>query len=116
MLVLTSALRVLATLQTANDALAQEKERMDVLLARQHNLISCVLQGDLNGNASGKQSSAQHRTLGEPRARSKQPVAHIQHLMYGVYAPCIVFGLPGSTGESVLGLERWTRGQNPPKS
>jgi hypothetical protein len=74
--VLTSALCALATLQTANDALAREKERMDVLLARQHNLISCVLQGDLDGNASRKQSSAQHRTLGEPRAHSTQPAGH----------------------------------------
>lgn len=51
--------------QTANDALALEKERMDVLLARQHNLISCVLQGEGAGGAPGRQNSMQHRTLGE---------------------------------------------------
>jgi hypothetical protein len=37
-----------------------------VLLARQHNLISCVLQGDLDGPAGSKHGpTAQHRTLGE---------------------------------------------------
>jgi hypothetical protein len=51
--------------QVANDALAREKERMDVLLARQHNLISCVLEGDISGGGNGKHGSAQHRTLGE---------------------------------------------------
>lgn len=51
--------------QVANDALAREKERMDVLLARQHNLISCVLEGDISGGGNGKHGSAQHRTLGK---------------------------------------------------
>jgi hypothetical protein len=49
-------------LQSANDALAQEKERMDVLLARQYNLISCVLQQD---ETSKPKRSIEHRTLGE---------------------------------------------------
>jgi hypothetical protein len=48
--------------QSANDALAQEKERMDVLLARQYNLISCVLQQD---ETSKPKRSLEHRTLGE---------------------------------------------------
>lgn len=56
-----------------------------MLLARQHNLFSCVLQGDLDGKASGKQSSAQHRTLGEPRAQHTPPVAQEKHLMCGVW-------------------------------
>lgn len=49
-------------MQSANDALAQEKERMDVLLARQYNLISCVLHQD---ESSKPKRSLEHRTLGE---------------------------------------------------
>jgi hypothetical protein len=49
-------------LQSANDALAQEKERIDVLLAQQYNLISCVLQQD---ESSKPKRSLEHRTLGE---------------------------------------------------
>lgn len=39
---------------------------MDVLLARQHNLISCVLQGGEGADStSGKDGSMQQRTLGK---------------------------------------------------
>ncbi|WIA39118.1 hypothetical protein OEZ86_005253 [Tetradesmus obliquus] len=61
---LLAAILVSARLQTwlksANDALAQEKERMDVLLARQYNLISCVLHQD---ESSKPKRSLEHRTL-----------------------------------------------------
>lgn len=54
-------------LQASNEALAAEKTRMDVLLARQYNLISCMAeQGMSNGNGSGKRgNSLEEKTLGE---------------------------------------------------
>jgi hypothetical protein len=64
--------------QCANDALAQEKERIDVLLARQYNLISCVLQQD--EPTSKPKSSLEHRTLGKYQLLSviSIPVPHPQ--------------------------------------
>eukprot|EP00775_Hariotina_reticulata_P003854 gene3854-4111_t len=49
-------------LQSANDALAAEKTRMDVLLARQYNLISCVLAQEGDEGRQGS-SSIENRTL-----------------------------------------------------
>lgn len=51
--------------QTTNEALNQEKQRMDVLLARQYNLISCVLQQEDEGGVKANRHSIEHRTLGE---------------------------------------------------
>jgi hypothetical protein len=69
--VLSAAVLAAAPVQTANEALAREKERMDVLLARQHNLISCVLQGEADGGPDGKHGSSQNRTLGGCADRSR---------------------------------------------
>lgn len=55
---------------------------MDVLLARQHNLISCVLAGDVDGSAGGKHGSAQHRTLGKHTRSVVRPHAHPWHVTY----------------------------------
>jgi hypothetical protein len=49
--------------QVANSQLAAEKQRMDVLLARQYNLITCVLDNH-GGGVLGKQSM-EEQTLGE---------------------------------------------------
>lgn len=50
--------------QASNEALAAEKTRMDVLLARQYNLISCMAeQGGLNNGRRG--NSLEEKTLGE---------------------------------------------------
>ncbi|GBG00256.1 hypothetical protein Rsub_12900 [Raphidocelis subcapitata] len=43
---------LLAETRAANTALAAEKQRMDVLLARQYNLISCVLESGAMGAAA----------------------------------------------------------------
>ena len=50
--------------QSANDALATEKERMDVLLARQYNLLSCVLQDGNIDAVAARGKSIEHTTLG----------------------------------------------------
>jgi hypothetical protein len=56
------------TLQASNEALAAEKTRMDVLLARQYNLISCMAeQGGISQSMRG--SSLEEKTLGEAGAR-----------------------------------------------
>jgi hypothetical protein len=56
--------------QATNTALASEKQRMDVLLARQYNLISCVLESGAVGGAAGDAGrSVQEKTLGEGRGR-----------------------------------------------
>ena len=51
-------------LQASNRELEHEKQRMDVLLARQYNLISCMAQqSGLSSNAHGM-NSLEQRTLG----------------------------------------------------
>ena len=56
------------SLQCTNGALAAEKERMDVLLARQYNLISCVLEsGGTAGLAGQEGHTVQEKTLGARR-------------------------------------------------
>ena len=52
-----------SALQATNAKLADEKQRMDVLLARQYNLISCVLAQDA-GKGDGKNGTLQEKTLG----------------------------------------------------
>lgn len=59
--------------QVANSELAAEKQRMDVLLARQYNLITCVLDNH-GGGVLGKQSM-EEQTLGESLA--VLPVVHM---------------------------------------
>ncbi|KIZ04181.1 hypothetical protein MNEG_3785, partial [Monoraphidium neglectum] len=55
---------LLAEMRSTNVALADEKERMDVLLARQYNLISCVLEsGGMAGLPGGKGRTLQEKTL-----------------------------------------------------
>ena len=44
--------------QATNIALADEKRRMDVLLARQYNLISCLLEQGSRGGGSGNAPSS----------------------------------------------------------
>jgi hypothetical protein len=52
-------------MQASNEALAAEKNRMDVLLARQYNLISCMAeQRGLNNNGR-RGNSLEEKTLGE---------------------------------------------------
>lgn len=51
------------TLESANEALAEEKTRMDVLLARQYNLISCVLEADSKEGAKRSNNSVESTTL-----------------------------------------------------
>lgn len=59
--------RVPLVLQATNEALAAEKTRMDVLLARQYNLISCMAeQGGMSGS---KATSLEEKTLGEIRVQ-----------------------------------------------
>jgi hypothetical protein len=54
-----------AAVQVSNQALADEKTRTDVLLARQYNLISLMAQQGMFGNSSGCGASALHeKTLG----------------------------------------------------
>jgi len=56
---------LLQEMRATNTALAAEKERMDVLLARQYNLISCVLESgavDAAGGDTGR--TLQEKTLG----------------------------------------------------
>jgi hypothetical protein len=53
----------MCALQAANSELAAEKERMDVLLARQYNLITCVL--DNHGGSLPSKQSMEQQTLGE---------------------------------------------------
>jgi hypothetical protein len=49
----------------SNQALADEKARTDVLLARQYNLISLMAQQGMFGGSSGCGASALHeKTLG----------------------------------------------------
>jgi hypothetical protein len=55
-------------MQATNAKLAEEKQRMDVLLARQYNLISCVLEQDA-GKGGSKNSTLQEKTLGEGAGR-----------------------------------------------
>jgi hypothetical protein len=79
-------------LQFANDALAQEKERMDVLLARQYNLISCVLQQD---ELSKPKRSLEHRTLGESKR-----YLHI----FCCCCCCLCVGVELATGNKIYAL------------
>ena len=44
---------LLVRTRAACSALAEEKRRMDLLLERQHDLISCVLAGEYDGGADG---------------------------------------------------------------
>lgn len=50
--------------QASNNALAAEKTRMDVLLARQYNLISCMAEESASMDNSRKGSSLEEKTLG----------------------------------------------------
>jgi hypothetical protein len=50
--------------QASNEALAAEKTRMDVLLARQYNLISCMAGQQDMGN-SGRGTTLEEKTLGK---------------------------------------------------
>lgn len=50
--------------QASNDALAAEKTRMDVLLARQYNLISCMAEQG-NSHSGDRAISLEEKTLGE---------------------------------------------------
>lgn len=55
--------------QVSNQALADEKARTDVLLARQYNLIGLMAQQGLFGSSSGCSASALHeKTLGAAAA------------------------------------------------
>ena len=51
--------------QATNNALAAEKERMDVLLARQYNLITALMDSGNMGLAGDKGGTIQEKTLGE---------------------------------------------------
>jgi hypothetical protein len=51
--------------QASNEALAAEKTRMDVLLARQYNLISCMA-GQQDMDNSGRGTTLEEKTLGKP--------------------------------------------------
>jgi hypothetical protein len=64
-LCLTSSSSFHAILQVSNQALADEKTRTDVLLARQYNLISLMAQQGMFGGGSSCGASALHeKTLG----------------------------------------------------
>ncbi|KAI8463338.1 MAG: hypothetical protein J3K34DRAFT_149057 [Monoraphidium minutum] len=56
---------LLTEMQATNAALADEKQRMDVLLARQYNLISCVLAegGGMAGGGDDQGRTLQEKTL-----------------------------------------------------
>lgn len=58
----------LSVLQASNEALAAEKTRMDVLLARQYNLISCMAGQQDMGN-SGRGTTLEEKTLGKRSGR-----------------------------------------------
>lgn len=64
-------------MQASNKALGQEKQRMDVLLARQYNLISVMAQQGVVGSMGGRtgSSSLEEKTLGRLHAAAQLLVA-----------------------------------------
>lgn len=74
-------------MQSSNDALNQEKQRMDVLLARQYNLIGCVLQQEGEGGGKGHHQSVENKTLGtimgsEERLSTLSSIMHRHTTIY----------------------------------
>lgn len=57
-------LMLMLMLQASNEALAAEKTRMDVLLARQYNLIGCMAEEGASSRNGKTATSLEEKTLG----------------------------------------------------
>ncbi|KAI8463487.1 MAG: hypothetical protein J3K34DRAFT_145885 [Monoraphidium minutum] len=80
-------IRLVSTLRTTNSELAEEKERTDVLLARQLNLITCAFGPHNSGGVGGWDGRSSGRDSGSSKPPEEQALDQIEDMRRALNTP-----------------------------